>query len=647
MILIFKEKNMKRYFFALIAVLLIALSSCKEESKEKPTVVTESVSTITEFTATVSGTVVSDGGEALIARGVCYNVLPQPTIEQTKIEERSGIGTGSFSANLTNLTHNTKYYARSFARNAMGTTYGEEIEFTTLRVYAAPEVTTVAATKVERTTATLGGNVTNDGGKPLTGVGVVYSETQNPTLETALKALSNNQTGAFSCNATDLKEATTYYFKVFATNDQGTTYGAQLSFTTQAAVAVAPTVVTKPVVTKTIITATLAGGITNTGGAAIIRRGVCWTNSLTDLPNADFTTKMEDNRSDMGDFSFLVEPTYGNNAATIHKLAPDTEYRFRAYAENSAGVAYGDVVSFRTEKGGEMILVAAGIFQMGVNESEIINADHRTALVAQGATTKHTVNITKNYYIGKYEVTNREFAEFLTDIGAIAVSNNPQASSGAYAGKNLLFTSSYPNVRINGAIWEPYSGNVTQTGMEAYLAVNGPTWIGAKAYCEWLSQKTGKKYRLPTEAEWEYAARGGKLSQNYLYSGSNTLSEIGVAVANATREIRVPGTKKPNELGIYDMSGNLFEYVSDYSSATYYTECAAQGSVVDPKGPATSSVTDATSNPGPFHPRRGGAYNTTGDQWHYVFSRQIDNSASSEEATGAAVNGFRVVMEME
>lgn len=645
---------MKKYIFLLIAVLCIAATSCKDDKKEKPTVQTDGITAITEFTATVNGNVLSDGGETLIARGVCYNVMPQPTIEQTKIEEKTDIGTGSFSAALSGLTHNTKYYARAYARNAVGTTYGEEFEFTTLRVYAAPAVTTVAATNIDYTTVTVGGNATDDGGKPLTAVGVVYSEAQNPMLETASKVFSSkNEIGAFTCNITELKEATTYYFKSFATNAQGTTYGTQMSFTTKAAQATAPTVVTLEVTDKTIITAVLSGQITSTGGANITRRGVCWTTSQDELPVADLASKMEDQVNGSGTFNFVVAPTYASNAATLNKLAPDTEYRFRAYAENSAGISYGDVVSFKTEKGGEMILVTAGTFQMGVEAGDI-PAAHLAALTetngGQGVTPKHTVTISKNYYIGKYEVTNREFCEFLNDIGAIAASNNPQFASGAYAGRNLLFTSTYPNVRINGSTWEAYSGNSTQTtdmDVKAYLSCCGPTWLGATAYCEWLSQKTGKKYRLPTEAEWEFAARGGTSSRNYLYSGSNTLSEVGVAISNATREIRVPGTKKPNELGIYDMSGNLCEFVSDYSSLTYYTECAGLGTVTNPNGPAAPvMLTPAPAN-SPLHPRRGGAYNSAGDQWHYVFSRQIDNAASAEDGTGAAVNGFRIVMEVD
>jgi len=89
------------------------------------------------------------------------------------------------------------------------------------------------------------------------------------------------------------------------------------------------------------------------------------------------------------------------------------------------------------------------------------------------------------------------------------------------------------------------------------------TWNDATAYCEWLSKETGKKYRLPTDAEWEYAARGGNKSRGYKYSGSNSLNEVGWYSGNSRRKTQPVGIKQPNELGIYDMAGNVWEWCSD------------------------------------------------------------------------------------
>ena len=89
------------------------------------------------------------------------------------------------------------------------------------------------------------------------------------------------------------------------------------------------------------------------------------------------------------------------------------------------------------------------------------------------------------------------------------------------------------------------------------------SWYDAVAYCEWMTIQTGKTYRLPTEAEWQYAARGGNKSKGYTYSGSNNLDAVAWYANNSNRKTHPVAQKKPNELGLYDMSGNVYEWCSD------------------------------------------------------------------------------------
>ncbi len=193
-----------------------------------PTLTTNTVTSVTKISAVSGGNVTNNGGAVLISKGICYSTTPNPTINQNMVEK--GTATGSFSADLTGLTPGTIYFVRAFATNSAGTSYGNELSFTTSPVVLATLLTTVASA-VLTTSATSGGIITNDGGGAILSKGVCYGTSHNPTLSQNVVE-NGTGTGSFNADLTGLNSATTYYLRAFATNSAGTAYGNEINFTT-------------------------------------------------------------------------------------------------------------------------------------------------------------------------------------------------------------------------------------------------------------------------------------------------------------------------------------------------------------------------------------------------------------------------------
>jgi len=117
---------------------------------------------------------------------------------------------------------------------------------------------------------------------------------------------------------------------------------------------------------------------------------------------------------------------------------------------------------------------------------------------------------------------------------------------------------------VTQELWKAVMGSYSGGGKKVGNPVDNVNWNNANLFIEKLNQLTGKKFRLPTEAEWEFAARGGNKSRGYKYSGSDNADDVAWYDGNSKGKVQPVGKKMPNELGIYDMSGNVWEWCQDY-----------------------------------------------------------------------------------
>lgn len=193
-----------------------------------PNLTTSTVSLITQTTAQCGGLIISAGSSNVTIRGVAYGTSPNPTTSNSYTT--SGTGIGSFVSTITGLTAGTTYYIRAYATNSFGTAYGNEINFKTLSP-TLPTLNTSAISSINVYSAISGGNITSDGGSPISERGICYNTTSNPTTSNS-KILSGTGKGTFTSNLTGLIQNTSYYVRAYAVNIVGTAYGEILNFKT-------------------------------------------------------------------------------------------------------------------------------------------------------------------------------------------------------------------------------------------------------------------------------------------------------------------------------------------------------------------------------------------------------------------------------
>ena len=200
------------------------LYTCKKATL--PGVTTGTVTRIEQTSAYCGGQVTNDGGTRITARGVCWNTMGDPAISDNKTSDSTG--TGLFSSHMTGLSPSTLYYVRAYASNSEGTSYGDVLTFTTDPVALATLIT-LGLKSLSPESSQGGGDISNDGGSPVTARGVCWNATGGPTIADNHTS-DGTGTGQFYSILTGLSLNTTYYVRAYATNDIGTAYGTQVSF---------------------------------------------------------------------------------------------------------------------------------------------------------------------------------------------------------------------------------------------------------------------------------------------------------------------------------------------------------------------------------------------------------------------------------
>ena len=546
------------------------------------TVTNPTVASITINSAVLGGTLSGPSVADIIERGVVYAIFatnPSPVIDGVGVSrvKHATNALGAFTVPVSGLGSNTKYSYSAYVITTAGTFYSSPASnFTTLQQppVTLPTVITPASSAITGTSANLGGDVSSDGGSPITERGVVYSlssANDNPFIGGAgvTKKTGTGTTGVFTTSATPLLANTTYSFRAYATNSLGTSYTSTIgTFTTSTA----PTIISPTFASITVNSAVLGANLTQDGNSPITERGVVYS-----LTSANGTPQI----GGTGVTKLLVPGTItGVFSTSVTGLTANSAYSFRGYAINAIGTSYTTAVGTFTTAATATIVspTSANITSTSATLGGNITSDGGAPIVQRGVVFSLS-SLNGNPIIGGLNVT--AIAAPTAAIGVFTVEASGLTPGKAYS----------------------YKAYATNGGVTSYTALSGFTSAGALATITstTLSSVTSNSATLGANVTSDGAAT--ITARGFIYSQTSVNGNPIVGGPNVTQVIvaGTTGVMSGNISGLLANTGYTFKAYAINSAGTAYAAPFAFFTTFPPltvSSPTVASVTVTTATLG-------------------------------------------------